>query len=144
MKRFEFSLQKVLDFKNQTLDALMGELGEMRLRLTKMEEKIEQLERHYADLGAELREKYAAGVAVSEVASIRVFQDSLNSQIKALIKKKLDMLRLIALKQQQIIEVKSSVSGLEKLKEKQLSDYNRRVQKSEEAFIDELVSHAMG
>ena len=142
MKRFEFTLQKVLDFKNQTLDLLMTELGDMRHRLMKIEEKIDQLERYFTKLGAELREKYAEGVSVSEVASIRIFQDSLNGQIRTLLKKKLDLLRLIALKQQQILEAKSSVSGLEKLKDKQLAEYNRKVLKSEEAFVDELVSHA--
>ena len=41
-----------------------------------------------------------------------------------------------------MIEAKKETASLEKLREQKLDAYNKAVQKSEEAMIDELVSRA--
>ena len=43
-------------------------------------------------------------------------------------------------KRAQVVAAKQDTSSLEKLKEKKLELYNKAVQKSEEAMIDEFVS----
>ena len=43
-------------------------------------------------------------------------------------------------KRAQVVAAKQDTSSLEKLKEKKLDSYNKAVQKSEEAMIDEFVS----
>ena len=45
-------------------------------------------------------------------------------------------------KRAQMIEAKKETASLEKLREQKLDAYNKAVQKSEEAMIDELVSRA--
>ena len=43
-------------------------------------------------------------------------------------------------KREQVVEAKKETSAIEKLREKKLESYNKAMQKSEEAMIDELVS----
>ena len=43
-------------------------------------------------------------------------------------------------KRLEVVEAKKDTSSIEKLREKKLDSYNKAVQKSEEAMIDEFVS----
>ena len=43
-------------------------------------------------------------------------------------------------KREQVVEAKKETSSIEKLREKKLEGYNKAVQKSEEALIDEFVT----
>ena len=43
-------------------------------------------------------------------------------------------------KREQVVEAKKETSSIEKLREKKLENYNKTVQKGEEALIDEFVT----
>ena len=51
-----------------------------------------------------------------------------------------DLRRQEEAKRNEVVEAKKETSSIEKLREKKLDGYNKALQKSEEAMIDELVS----
>ena len=51
-----------------------------------------------------------------------------------------DLRRQEEAKRAQVVEAKKETASIEKLREKKLESYNKAMQKSEEAMIDELVS----
>ena len=58
MKKFRFSLETVLEYKQQILDSLQAEHGAILARIRQQEEHIEALEAEYRQIGrASCRER---------------------------------------------------------------------------------------
>ena len=57
MKKFRFSLETVLDYKQQVLDALQAEHGAILARVQAQEQVLEDLEQQHRDLDAEVTQR---------------------------------------------------------------------------------------
>ncbi|MBQ2697193.1 MAG: flagellar export protein FliJ [Clostridia bacterium] len=142
MKKFRFSLDLVLSYKQQILDVLMGEHAEILARLHAQEDLIEALRRQYHDYNADYRERSAWGLPITEAmiaeANLRALEREIDNQLK-----RLDEIRAEEeQKREEVIEGKKDTSALEKLKEKKWKEHQKAEQKSEEAFIEEFVTTA--
>lgn len=142
MKKFIFSLEKVLDFKQQTLDVKKNELALFQHKLHELEQEIDNLNLKFAESNRKMVEEMQKGLAASDIVVYKMYFDTLNRQIKKLIEEKLRISEVIAQKKAEIVQINSEISGFEKLKEKQLAEYLKSVQKSEELAIEEFVSQA--
>lgn len=142
MKKFIFSLEKVLDFKQQTLDVKKNELALFQHKLHELEQEIDNLNLKFAESNRKMVMEMQEGLAASDIAVYKMYFDTLNRQIKKLIEEKLRISEVIAQKKAEIVQINSEISGFEKLKEKQLAEYLKSVQKSEELAIEEFVSQA--
>lgn len=140
MKKFKFSLDTVLAYKQQALDAAKAEHGAILARVREQEQAVAREEQCYREYNLEYRQRKEEGLTIGEAA---VYQNGLRAQ-EMRIQREID--RLEALKKQeeekraQMIEAKKESASLEKLREQKLDAYNKAVQKSEEAMIDELIS----
>lgn len=140
MKKFKFSLDTVLSYKQQALDAAKAEHGAILARVREQEQVVDREEQCYREYNLEYRQRKEEGLTIGEAA---VYQNGLRAQ-EMRIQREID--RLEALKKQeeekraQMIEAKKESASLEKLREQKLDAYNKAVQKSEEAMIDELIS----
>lgn len=140
MKKFKFSLDTVLAYKQQALDAAKAEHGAILARVREQEQVVDREEQCYREYNLEYRQRKEEGLTIGEAA---VYQNGLRAQ-EMRIQREID--RLEALKKQeeekraQMIEAKKESASLEKLREQKLDAYNKAVQKSEEAMIDELIS----
>lgn len=140
MKKFKFSLDTVLAYKQQALDAAKAEHGAILARVREQEQVVAREEQCYREYNLEYRQRKEEGLTIGEAA---VYQNGLRAQ-EMRIQREID--RLEALKKQeeekraQMIEAKKESASLEKLREQKLDAYNKAVQKSEEAMIDELIS----
>ncbi len=140
MKRFNFTLGKLLDYKEQVLSKEKNDLAALRgLRNQAEEEKI-QLEETLKTSGEEFAAKAAEGMSVNDITMFKNFHSALFRQIKDTEEKIADLDRKIQNQTEVVVRASKDVNSLEKLRDKQLEEYRFNVAKSEEQFIEEYVS----
>ena len=140
MKKFSFSLEKVLDFKQQTLEIMKSELASLQLKLHAMDDQIEEMEVQFSAFNAHMQIQMQEGLSSKEIAVYKTYLSVLNSNTQKLKRMRKQLSDAIDQKKQEVLAAKSSISGFEKLKDKQWDEYNRTAQKLQEAAIEEFVS----
>ena len=141
MKKFNFSLQKVLEIKEQLLDNFKIELGSLNNDLKNIDAAIDNLKRQFRDINQEFVNKSRISISVGEMTYYKLLMESVFKQIEVKEEEKQEIIRKIEAKRQEIVNMNKEISSLEKLKEKELEKHNRAVEKSEEIFIEEFVSN---
>ena len=140
MKKFRFSLETVLEYKQQILDSLQAEHGAILARIRQQEEHIEMLEAEYRHLSQEFNRRKTEGISILDALKYEQYLRAMERQIQQAILRLEDLRRLEEAKRAEVVSAKQDTSAIEKLKDKKLDSYNKAVQKSEEAMIDEFVS----
>lgn len=142
MKKFKFSLDSVLSYKEQVLEALQGEHAAILAQVREQEEVLEAAWQEYRDCDAEYSRRKAEGMTITDAM---VYQNGLRV-LERNIQRETDKLEELRKKEeakrQEVVDAKIDTSSIEKLKEHKLEDYNKAVQKDEEKLIDEFVSSA--
>lgn len=139
MKKFSFSLDKVLDYKLQIVEHLQGEHAAILAEIKSQEEAIVSLQHKYDKCNEDLKEEQRIGITVNQIFTYENYMEVLSFQIKKE-KEKLQLLHKKAeIKRQQVVEARKESSSIEKLKEKKLEGYRKEVQKQEEQLIEEFV-----
>ena len=140
MKKFKFSLDTVLSYKQQVLEALQGEHALALAAVREQETLLENLWQQYRDYNAEYRHRAEEGLPLTEAL---MYQNGLRAAEQEIQREtqRLEELRAEEEKRrEQVIEAKKDTSSIEKLREKKLDAYHKAEAKSEEAFIEEFVS----
>ena len=142
MKKFRFSLETVLDYKQEVLSALQTEHATVLARVHAQEELLEELENYYSELDAEFTERKLEGITILDAMQYEQYLRATERQIEEAVEI-LERLRAEAeAKRLEVVEAKKDTSSIEKLREKKLDSYNKAVQKSEELIIEEFVTTA--
>lgn len=140
MKKFKFSLDTVLSYKQQVLDALQGEYAQAMAEVHAQEALLEKLWREYRDYGEEYRDRSREGMPITEAL---VYQSALRAAEQE-IQRETERLKELEAeaekRREKMVEAKKETSSIEKLKEKKLDAYHKAEAKSEELFIEEFVS----
>ena len=140
MKKFRFSLETVMEYKQQVLDSLQAEHGAILAKVREQEEYIEVLEADYRSLSGEFNQRKLEGLSMLDAIKYEQYLRSSERQIEEAYRR-LDQLKKQAEKKRaEVVEAKKETSSIEKLREKKLESYNKAVQKSEENLIDEFVT----
>ena len=142
MKKFKFSLDTVLSYKQQVLDALQGEYAEAAGRVRAQELVLEGLWQEYRDCNEEYRRRAAEGLPITEALMYQsaLRASELNIQVETQRLKELEA--EAERRREAMVEAKKETSSIEKLREKKLEAYHKAEAKSEELFIEEFVSAA--
>ena len=140
MKKFRFSLETVLDYKQQVLDSLQTEHGVIMAQVRKQEEYLESLENDYQETDTEFSQRKLEGITILDAMWYEQYLRAMERQIQQAILRLEDLRRQEEAKRAEVVAAKQDTSSIEKLKEKKLDSYNKAVQKNEEAIIDEFVS----
>ena len=142
MKKFQFSLDSVLSYKQQVLDALKGEHAEILAQVRAQEDVLEAVWQEYRDCNEEYSQRKAQGMTITDAL---VYQNGLRV-LERNIQRETDKLEELRKKEekkrQEVVDAKIDTSSIEKLKEHKLEDYNKAVRKDEEKLLDEFVSSA--
>lgn len=144
MKKFIFSLEKVLDYKQQMLNVLKSEFAGLQMRLREMNKQIEKLNDQFSVLNLQMQTEMQEGLSAKDIAVYKTYLNTLNARTQKLIKTRIQLQDEIARKEQEVLAAKSEISGLEKLKDKQWKEYSYLAQKMQEQAIEEFVSHVHG
>lgn len=142
MKKFSFSLDKVLDYKIQIEDNLRNEhAGAVRAVINK-EEEIENMEATHYGYMQDMEDVKLHGCRVQELL---IYEGYLQKS-KMKIEEQKEVLEHLKhqeeKKRNQVIEAKRERTSIDMLKEKKQSEYDFLVQKDEEKFIEEFVANS--
>lgn len=142
MKKFQFSLDSVLSYKQQVLDALKGEHADILAQVHAQEGVLEAVWQEYRDCNEEFCQRKAEGMTIADAmfyeSGLRVLEQNIQRETDKLE----ELRRKEEKKRQEVVDAKIDTSSIEKLKEHKLEDYNKAVQKAEEVLIDEFISSA--
>ena len=142
MKKFQYSLQTVLNDKNMVLDQKKEEYASWQAKIEAKNREIAALEQKKRDLENAFDDVKHHGAVIEKFLLFAQMIDGTDEEIKyqykllARLQKKADM------KKKEVIAAHIDVSKFEKLKEKKLAEYRFAEQKENEAFIEEFVQNA--
>ena len=140
MKKFRFSLETVLEYKNQALDALRAEHGAILAQVRAQEAVIEGLETEHREADEDFTRRKLEGINILDALNYEQYLRSLEREIQEE-QRKLDALRRQEeKKREQVVEAKKETSTIEKLREHKLEDYRKAEQKDQEQQIEEFVA----
>lgn len=142
MKKFEFNLEKLLNYKDQNLDNEMMTLGVLYNQLHKEQKTRESL----IAQKAQSRERYDTAVREKTTpATCKLYFDYidyLGGRIKECEKRIKALETQIDRQIDKVKELKVETKSLETIKESRFVEYKHEVNKKEEQKIDEFVSNA--
>lgn len=141
MKKFSFSLQKVLEIKEQILENSKVELSNLNQDFKIIELDIKNLREKFSDINNDFNEKSSVSISVGEMSYYKIYMSSILKQIENKEEEKAILFKKIEARRQEIINKKMEISSLEKLKDKESEKYNAAFMKNEEIFIEEFVSN---
>lgn len=142
MKKFRFSLETVLDYKQQVLDSLRTEHGAILARVRAQEQALERLEEDYRQLDREFSARKMEGITILDAMRYEQYLRAGEREIQKAAELLEELRRQEEAKRAEVVEAKQDTSALEKLREKKLDSYRKAVQKGEETLIEEFVTTA--
>lgn len=142
MKKFSFSLENVLNYKQQILENLQNEHGLILDEIRTQERLIESLKDQFVNCSRSLNQEEYQGVTVMQIQAYKNYLDVLTYKIK----REQEVLGVLKTKEElkrgQVIEAKKDSASIEKLKEKKVESYNRELLKQDEQMIEEFVMNS--
>lgn len=140
MKKFKFTLGRMLDYKDQLLDEEKNKLALLRQKKQEIDDHIESLLRELDKLSETMLQEQERGITAFQLLSYESQRTNIRRQIEQL-KKEQALAKLEVKRQVQVVvQATQEVSKLDKLQDKQLEEYKKMVMKAEELEIEEFVS----
>lgn len=140
MKKFQFSLESVLGYKQQVLESLQNEHAILIQKMQQQEERLRQMEESYRAWNEEFRQAEMEGITVAEAmryeSGLRFWEKEIAQQRQTV----LQCQQEVEQKRRQVVAARQETASLEKLRDKKQEEYRKAVQKGEELFIEEVVA----
>lgn len=142
MKKFSFSLDKVLDYKIQVEDNLRNEHAGAVKAVVNKEEEIQSMEARHHGYMQDMEAVKLHGCRIQELLIYEGYLEKSKQNIEEQ-KEVLEYLKYQEEKKRnQVIEAKRERTSIDKLKEKKKDEYDFLVRKDEEKYIDEFVANS--
>ena len=142
MKKFQFTLQKLMDYREQELDRQKNTLNALRGELNKIESAAAELRRKVFSESTELERICTEGAQAYEISVRKRYIVTLQQEIHMREAQAVQKRQEIDAQLGVVVEATKDVKTLEKLEEKQLEEYRALENKENEQFIEEFVSNA--
>lgn len=140
MKKFVFTLEKVLRFHEQELDVKKQELSALRASLRDLDHEIQRLKLELSQLNQEMSRAMMSGLNARDLAVYKMYFRSMELEIRRLETQRVELRNKVEEKQESVVRSNQEISGLEKLRDKQLNEYTVSCRKQQELEIEEFVS----
>lgn len=140
MKKFKFSLEKLLLYKEQQLRLEKENLGSLRHEKATFESELNLVFSDIIRRKEEYIEKSRSGMVARDAQIYQIFQEHLNAQIEKLKNLICFSQDKIEAKLEVIAEMSKEISTLEKLRDKQIAAHQYELMKADEIFIEEFVN----
>lgn len=140
MKKFAFSLERMLNFQSQNLEKEMGILGRMTAERNALEARKRDMAEKAAGIQAEIARREAEGTTIFMLKACYSILESARNQLEELEKERKLLQAGLERQRQVVTEASREVKKLEKLKEKQLEEYHRGEAKEQQETIAEHVA----
>ena len=140
MKKFAFSLERMLNFQSQNLEKEMGILGRMTAERDALEAQKQDMAEKAAGVQADIARREAEGTTIFMLKACFSILESARNQLEEM-EEELRLLQAGLERQRQSgTEASREVKKREKLKEKQIEEYHRGEAKEQQETIAEHVA----
>lgn len=140
MKKFEFSLSHILDYRERLLDEEKGTLQRLKAERDEIEDTIRRLEHSLAQVALKMIKAQTEGTTIIEIKKLAAQQENIQLQLdqqrNALEKAEFKVDHQMKV----VVAANQEVSKLDKLQERQLEEYRHEANKAEEDRVDEFVA----
>lgn len=140
MKKFKFSMQKILDIKQKNREQEELSYAQLVQMIIEEEKQLAELENERQLLQEELLACQVNGISIVEIMNKQKYIEHLDYVIEKQIKKIKQYKEKLELKRQRLIEVKIEEKKYSRLREKKLYEYIMRDNKLEQIELDEIAS----
>jgi len=138
MKRFQFQLEPVLDYKQQKLDALMVELGADQALVREQEDVCRAVAQRMREYSEEYEEEKSKGLTVLEALKYQACLEALVRELRREEEKLKTLQAKAEQKRQEVVSARQDTFSLEKLRDMRRAEYDSAVAKQEEKALDDL------
>lgn len=143
MKPFHFSLEKMQHYRQQLLDTEKDKLAALQNRRNELEYQMSQLERFEQEQNHELCHRQKVGMQAVELTYYSFFAQNIQTQKKEVRAQMAAIQQKIDQQVQVVTKASQGMKSLEKLKEKQLEEYQRDEARERTEQITELIAMGM-
>ncbi|MGN0622984.1 MAG: flagellar export protein FliJ [Oscillospiraceae bacterium] len=143
MKKFEFSLNRIRQYKNVVLDREKNVLSGLLMEQRNINDRMEELEKQLEDINKEMHCKMQEGLEISQIRLYEFRKDGVREEERKL-SERLDFLQVSIDRQlKRVSSLKREVTGYDKLEEKQREEYDKEAAKEQELVISEFISQKL-
>ena len=140
MKKFQFQLDTVMDYKQQVLENRLVEHGAAAAAANAQQEVLDAVQSRRTEYEEEYRRKKAEGLNILELLQFQDCLQALEREERREADKLRQLRRVEEEKRSRVIESRQETATLEKLRDIKHKEYLKAVQKDEELFIDALTA----
>lgn len=140
MKRFSFSLERLLRYKYQVFEAERAILSDMNAALARFMAELDEIRADSRRRSGELAVLAARGTSVNELERHKNYLRRLDEAAFEKNRQITLQRQAIEIQTEKIREAKIEISTIENLREKKLEEYAYAENKETELFIEEFVS----
>ena len=133
-KKFVFELQKVLEYRNFEKEQAEGELAKALAVETEINENLKKIAQNYASVKAQMK----GSLNFQDMMAQSQYNNLLEYQKEELLKQLTEAKLVTEQKREVLRECMKKTTALEKLKEKQLSDWKAAADYEEAELLDEV------
>lgn len=137
MKRFQYSLDTVLDYKNQVLDNLKTEHAAITQSVNQKREDIRRLHGQLNGYHSDFDHTKITGTTIENYRLFSMCIDRMEQMIKEENKRLAVLEEKQEKKKNEMVEARVDTSKFEKLKDKKMVEYRKAEVKEEESFVEE-------
>lgn len=141
MKKFKFSLDKVLEYRNHLQRREKDILARLRTEYSLLLEEERQLLDLYEKAKRDYEMRSAAGLLVADAAIMLNHIDDIKKQIELQRVKIIEKEHEIEKQTKKVVAITQDKMTVEKLREKKFEIYTGEVVKSEEKFIEDFIAN---
>ncbi len=143
MKKYEFSLKRVKEFKETILNREKSVLLSLSSELRLQEEKRDQLKAELIEIGEVISQSTQSGISASMLSLYDGRRKGIRQELETLDTKISLLVASVERQKKRVAQAKQDVSGMEKLEEKQLEEYRELEKKENDLIIEEFISSKM-
>lgn len=143
MKKYEFSLKRVKEFKETILNREKSVLLSLSSELRLQEEKRDQLKEELLQIGEVISQSTQSGISASMLNLYDGRRKGIRQELETLDTKISLLIASVERQKKRVAQAKQDVSGMEKLEEKQLEEYRELEKKENDLIIEEFISSKM-
>lgn len=139
MKKFQFTLEKLWEYKKMQMDKEKLILAGLNSKKMELDKKINENLRLADRLDNEFREALRLGITALEIRRFRFQIEQLHRQLESFQKEKSSLKNLISRQMTAVIGLSREVSQMESLHDRQREEHKALIAKAEELRIEEFV-----
>lgn len=140
MKKFQFSLQVLLDVRNREEKNAKNDLSIKKMELSELESQLEQVKKEKELYENKLRQSAQNSISVDQYQAYYIYLDKLEDRItdlKSLIQNVENQCEKLL---EKLVEIRKMIKMLETLKEQKYREYLKESEKEEIKLMDDFIN----